>query len=173
VDEQKKITTINMDDYSLKPEYAQYEAKTHTLLVSPGSCGMVRGSGSGGDKRFFSSPKLPDRHWAPPSLLLSGYQRLFSPGIRRLGHDFNLSLPSSAKVKKQWRNASPPPACLNVVDREYVYYRVLLCCAVHTLYFFLSVSGIAAQRGLCPPRITRFLDHTQRRATFERTPLDV
>jgi hypothetical protein len=33
-------------------------------------------------------------------------------------------------------------------------------------------SGSAAQRGLWPPRITRFLVHTQRRATVGRTPLD-
>jgi hypothetical protein len=33
-------------------------------------------------------------------------------------------------------------------------------------------SGSTAQCGLWPPRITRFLDHTQRRATVGRTPLD-
>jgi hypothetical protein len=33
-------------------------------------------------------------------------------------------------------------------------------------------SGSAAQRGLWPPRFTRFLDHTQRRATVGRTALD-
>jgi hypothetical protein len=32
--------------------------------------------------------------------------------------------------------------------------------------------ALAAQRGLWPPRITRFLDHTQRRATVGRTPLE-
>jgi hypothetical protein len=30
----------------------------------------------------------------------------------------------------------------------------------------------AAQRGLWPPVTTRFVDHTQRRATVGRTPLD-
>jgi hypothetical protein len=34
------------------------------------------------------------------------------------------------------------------------------------------ISGFAAQRGLWPPRITRFFEHTQRRATVGRTPLD-
>jgi hypothetical protein len=33
-------------------------------------------------------------------------------------------------------------------------------------------SGSAAQRGLWPPRFTRFLDQTQRRATVVRTLLD-
>jgi hypothetical protein len=32
-------------------------------------------------------------------------------------------------------------------------------------------SGSAAQRGLWPPRHTRFLDHTQRRTTVGRTTL--
>jgi hypothetical protein len=32
-------------------------------------------------------------------------------------------------------------------------------------------SGSAAQCGLWPPRHTKFLDHTQRRATVGRTPL--
>jgi hypothetical protein len=36
---------------------------------------------------------------------------------------------------------------------------------------FIIFSGSEAQRGLWP-RITRFRDHTQRRATVGRTPLD-
>jgi hypothetical protein len=40
------------------------------------------------------------------------------------------------------------------------------------LYIYIILSGSAAQRGLCPPRFTRILDHTQRRATVDRTPLD-
>jgi hypothetical protein len=36
----------------------------------------------------------------------------------------------------------------------------------------MASSGSAAQRGLWPPRPTRFLDHTQRGATVGRTPLD-
>jgi hypothetical protein len=39
-------------------------------------------------------------------------------------------------------------------------------------YYFFIFSSSAAQRGLWPPRFTRFLHHTQRRATFGRTPLD-
>jgi hypothetical protein len=39
-------------------------------------------------------------------------------------------------------------------------------------FFFLSFSGSAAQRGLWFPRITRFLDHTQRLSTVGRTSLD-
>jgi hypothetical protein len=39
----------------------------------------------------------------------------------------------------------------------------------HYYFLFIIFSGFAAQRGLWPPRITRFLDHTQRRATVGRT----
>jgi hypothetical protein len=39
---------------------------------------------------------------------------------------------------------------------------VVVCCC----------SDSAAQRGLWPPRTTRFRDHTQRRATVDMTPLD-
>jgi hypothetical protein len=37
-----------------------------------------------------------------------------------------------------------------------------------TIRWFFS--GFAARRGLFPPRQTRFLDHTQRRATVGRIP---
>jgi hypothetical protein len=40
------------------------------------------------------------------------------------------------------------------------------------LYFNIFLSDSAAPLGLWPSRTTRFLDHTQRRATFGRTPLD-
>jgi hypothetical protein len=38
--------------------------------------------------------------------------------------------------------------------------------------FIIIFSESTAQRGLWPPRFTRFLDHTQRRAIVGRTPLD-
>jgi hypothetical protein len=41
-----------------------------------------------------------------------------------------------------------------------------------TLSLHICFSGSAAQRGLWPPRTTRFRDYTQRRATVGRTPLD-
>jgi hypothetical protein len=45
-------------------------------------------------------------------------------------------------------------------------------CWVNHRIIIIIFSGFAAQRGLWPPRFTRFLDHTQRRATVGRTPLD-
>jgi hypothetical protein len=44
--------------------------------------------------------------------------------------------------------------------------------SVHQIIIFIIYSGSAAQRGLWPPRFTWFLDHTQRRVTVGRTPLD-
>jgi hypothetical protein len=38
--------------------------------------------------------------------------------------------------------------------------------------YVVCFSGSAAEHGLWPPRTTRFHDHTQRRATIGRTPLD-
>jgi hypothetical protein len=43
---------------------------------------------------------------------------------------------------------------------------------IYIIIIIIITSGAAAQLGLWPPRITRFLDHTQRRATVGRTPLD-
>jgi hypothetical protein len=49
----------------------------------------------------------------------------------------------------------------------YVYtHRLIAIC------FFVCFSASVAQHGLWPPRTTRFRDHTLRRATVGRTPLD-
>jgi hypothetical protein len=40
------------------------------------------------------------------------------------------------------------------------------------IIIIIIFSGSAAQRGLLHPRSTRFLDHTEQRATVGRTPLD-
>jgi hypothetical protein len=49
---------------------------------------------------------------------------------------------------------------------------VIKMCNIKILLLFMIFSGSAAQRGLWLPGTTRFLDHTQRRATVGRTPLD-
>jgi hypothetical protein len=60
----------------------------------------------------------------------------------------------------------------NVIKKEAdIFYNIktlLYSNRVHVIIF----SGPAAQRGLWPPRIKRFLDHTQLRATVDRSPLD-
>jgi hypothetical protein len=45
-------------------------------------------------------------------------------------------------------------------------------CMYTPFIIIIIFSGSAAHRGLSPPHITRFLDHTQRSATVGRTPLD-
>jgi hypothetical protein len=57
--------------------------------------------------RHFSSPKRPGWLWGAPSPTFSGYQGPF-PGIKRLGREFDLSLPSTAQVKNEWRYRSIP-----------------------------------------------------------------
>jgi hypothetical protein len=47
-----------------------------------------------------------------------------------------------------------------------------MCMLNELLFIIIIFSGSEAQRGLWPPRITRFLYHTQRRATVGRTPQD-
>jgi hypothetical protein len=54
-------------------------------------------SNPGSIKRFFSSPKHPDRHWSPPSLVFSGYKELL-PGIKLPGYEPDPS-ESSVEVK--------------------------------------------------------------------------
>jgi hypothetical protein len=52
-----------------------------------------------------------------------------------------------------------------------VYKRAFVGVSILYIYIYFFVCGSAAQRWLWR-RITMFLDHTQRRATVGRTPLD-
>jgi len=46
---------------------------------------MVWGSNPGRGKRFFSSPKHPDKLWSPSSLILIGYQVIYRGGSKAAG----------------------------------------------------------------------------------------
>ena len=60
----------------------------------------VQGLNPGRNKRFFSSPKHPDRIWDFPRLLFSGNRRS-SPGLRQMGP--NVYHPSLSRVEvKEW-----------------------------------------------------------------------
>jgi hypothetical protein len=56
-----------------------------------------RNSIPGMDNRFFSSPRLADGLWDPPSLLFTGYHWLFSWGSSRRG--VNLTMKASVVVE--------------------------------------------------------------------------
>ena len=113
----------------------------------------VRGSNPGRDKRFFSSPKYPDRLWGLPGSLFNLYRGSFS-GIKRLGHDFNHSPPSNAEVENERCYTSTPLICLRGVDRDNFTFFYL---------FFFNVPGPSHYRGF-----TISLRHT----TVDKTPLD-
>jgi hypothetical protein len=69
------------------------------------------------EKKFFFSPKCPDWLCGLLGVLFSGYW-----GSKRLGHEGNCSIPSSAKVKNEWNYTSASCICLHGVDREdYLY----------------------------------------------------
>jgi hypothetical protein len=57
---------------------------------------------------IFSSPRRPDRHWGPPSLLSRG-TGVLSPAVKRPGSESNQSLVPTAKVKNVWSYISTPP----------------------------------------------------------------
>jgi hypothetical protein len=49
--------------------------------------------------RIFSSQRRPNRFWGQPNPLPNGYKGLFPRGVKRPGHEFERSYPTSAKVK--------------------------------------------------------------------------
>jgi hypothetical protein len=59
--------------------------------------------------RIFSSPRRPDEHWGPPSLLSNEYRSLFPRGIKRPGREADNSPPITAEVKKMWTSISTLP----------------------------------------------------------------
>jgi hypothetical protein len=72
--------------------------------------------------RSFSSPKHLGWLCSPPSLLVNGYWKVISPGLKRLGREADHSFPSSAHVKNDRSYSSSPPSCLNGVHRgNYCY----------------------------------------------------
>jgi len=58
---------------------------------------MVWGSNPGGCEIFHSCPDWP---WGPPSLLKNGFL-VFPADKKQLGHEADLSPPSSAVIKKE------------------------------------------------------------------------
>ena len=71
------------------------------------------GSNSCRGKRFFSSPKRPDRFWGPPSLL---FNNSFL-AVKQPGHEVNHLPPSSVMVKNVWCYNSTSSIYLHGVDK--------------------------------------------------------
>jgi hypothetical protein len=59
-------------------------------------------SNPGSIKRFFSSPKHPDSHWSPLSLVFIGYKELL-PAIKLPGYE-----PHKVVARLRMRGATPP-----------------------------------------------------------------
>jgi hypothetical protein len=69
-----------------------------------------------GGRRYFSIPNTRTGSGGTPSLLSNGYRGGFSPGVKRLGHEVEHSLPSSTEIKNKWSYTSKPPICFPGVD---------------------------------------------------------
>jgi hypothetical protein len=66
---------------------------------------------------------------------------------------------------------------INVSCTEIIYFilsllRLIIIIIIIIVIIIIIMSGSAAQCGLWPPPSTKFRDHTQRRATVSRNPLD-
>ena len=85
----------------------------------------VRGSNPGVGKKIFFSPERPNRLHCPPSLILSGYQGLFTR-LKRPEREVNL-LTSSALVKNERRYFSAPTMCLHGVESEEFTFTFTVC----------------------------------------------
>jgi len=68
-------------------------------------------------KKFFSSPKCPDRFWDLPSFLFNGHRVSF-PGGEWPGHEVYPSPPSRAEATNNRSYTSVSPTCLNGVERN-------------------------------------------------------
>ena len=66
-------------------------------------------------KKFFFSPKRPQRHWGPPKFLFIAYRVSFS-GVERTERLVDRHPASNAEVKNDWSHISTPSIRLHGVD---------------------------------------------------------
>jgi hypothetical protein len=71
--------------------YICLEDRDSSVGIAKGYGLNGRGSISGRDKRFFSTPQPTDRFWAPPSLPSTEYWELFPRGVKRPRHEADQS----------------------------------------------------------------------------------
>jgi hypothetical protein len=118
---------MSLSTYRKPNNVTGYTLDIHGALLQRG------GSSPGRGKRFFFSPKRPDRLWGPPSPLFNGYRGSF-PGLQRPGREVNHSPPSSAEVKNEWSHTSDPPICLHGVNRDNFTFTLLKRELLHLCY---------------------------------------
>jgi hypothetical protein len=87
----------------------------------------VRGSNLSSDKRYFFSPKCPNRLWGPKY----GYRGSY-PGIKQEGREAKYSLLCSAEFKNEWSYTS---ACLLGVGKEHFSF-------LYTLHHLVSIISV-------------------------------
>ena len=78
--------------------------------------------------------------WGPHSILFKGYQAS-SPGVKKPGHEFSHSPPSSAGIKNEWIDTtfpSPSTHGFHVVDRIFFFFIWLYLKSVIALDRLLS-----------------------------------
>jgi hypothetical protein len=73
-------------------------------------------------RRFFSSPKCANQLWRPCSHLLNVCWWAFNSQVKWPGCEADHSLPTSAKVKKEWRYISAPNISVWHVHRQLCLY---------------------------------------------------
>ena len=129
---------------------------TAIRLWNEGSWGSNPSTG----RRFLFS-KGSDRLWFPYSLVLKGY---WGPSPR-VKPDVNRSPPSSAKVINKWSYTPIPHICLHGLGWDDSIFSYSVYPRILTLRRLMSYIYMEHP-------FLMFLDHTQRRSTVGRTPLD-
>jgi len=133
---------------------------------------MVRESKPRGGEIFRICPDWP---WGPPSLLYNGYRDI--PGVKeRPGRDADPSSPLSAGHERVelylyslygpyglYRDSVPVLECT---------LSMLLCLSLLTFHFFFFLLWRCDPTRVMSSSFLMFLDHTKRRSTVGRTPLD-
>jgi hypothetical protein len=90
---------------------------TASVMARPSALGIATGYGLGSRGirihvlvgEDFSSLRLPDGLWGPPSLLFFGCGRLLSETVKRPGRKADYLPPTNAEVKNTWIYSSNPP----------------------------------------------------------------
>jgi hypothetical protein len=87
-------------------------------------CWTVQSLNPDRGRRFFSSPKRPNRLWSPPSLPLNGYRDSF-PGAKRPRRSVKHSPPTGVEVKNEWLDLAQKKAAQLTNHTKYSDWKTL------------------------------------------------